>query len=392
MIWISLSSLVGSANHIYSFNSYESQFWMNILAASGPLMTLLFTIPMTVILNRSGLRVVLLIGISLTFSGSLLRLPATDSSFLYLLVLAQFLNASAYPFVFSSTSRLAAVWFPIQEQGFATAMGALAQNFGSTLAYALAVIVRSINDEAVSLIRIYQIEAMLSGITFVAMFFLFKKDPSLKSEMELEELSTSRQKTRLLMFICLSDRKFVLSALASSISVSLWIQWTSSFELILGPQGIKDTSSSTIAFVSTLVGIIGGIIGNGFIHVDKSPLELILAVSSMIASGAGLWFEFASLSADIMPLYISSCIVGVSSGIAFPLMYQHAAHITSPLPEGISSGILTIFTNILFSVFLLVFALSSTTETVLSIMHSIAWLFAGILYLFLWRAKAGISI
>ena len=91
--------------------------------------------PSIVALDQGGLKLAVLIGISLTTIGLVLRI-FIDQSFTWVLI-GQTLMAFGQPFTYNAPAKLSTNWFSYQERAIATMIGTSANILGVTLGFLL---------------------------------------------------------------------------------------------------------------------------------------------------------------------------------------------------------------------------------------------------------------
>ena len=135
---------------IYAVDSNAVQLMLNW----GPIAFLIFALPYAYWMDRpGGMRGSVLSSVVLVVLGAVLRLLATSSSQLSVVLLhvSYFSNAAAGPVSMAAVSKLAENWFPLSERATATALAAEANVLGTAAAFVLGPLFCTSSDPAVAL-------------------------------------------------------------------------------------------------------------------------------------------------------------------------------------------------------------------------------------------------
>ncbi|XP_063413820.1 solute carrier family 49 member 4-like isoform X2 [Mytilus trossulus] len=109
-----------------------------LLAAWGPISSILSTLPFIWLIEKKGIRVASLLATFLVLLGAVVRCLTTDPSFVtWTSNIGQFLNGLGGPIAFGAPPVLSALWFPANERTTATALNSVLSSLGPGLAFIL---------------------------------------------------------------------------------------------------------------------------------------------------------------------------------------------------------------------------------------------------------------
>eukprot|EP00937_MAST-01D_sp_MAST-1D-sp2_P004009 g4009.t1 len=309
------------------------------------------------------------LGAALTFSAALLRtIPSWAGSArhaIWLLHLAQILNAAAGPLCMGTESRLACMWFAEDERTTATAIAVTSNAVGTTVGFLLGPgIVKTAGD----LPTLLFVELAMGAVPFVcALVYLPKRPrhfPSAAAE-ALDDASMAggaaadpgapRRPTFLEgLMETLRNRHYLVLVLAAGIMAGVSAAWQSLFQDILNPIGYSDSTVGYLGFANGLAGNVGsvtvGYLSDTYFR-RRFKRSIIWLLGLLLLST--LWFTLslpafgqpAVLPRTLGSLFVACILAGVANSSMSPLFYELCAELTYPVSEGTSAGFLALIWN-----------------------------------------------
>lgn len=174
MIWTLPGALTNTYESVYGLSGDTISLLLNY----GPILYLVVLVPVSLHLDRHGIRGQTLLAIALVCVANALRLFANDASpaSVALLHVSFILNASAGPAAMGIPSKLAADWFPPEERTLACAIAALGNSSGALILY-LAIAAAFPNPTRADNFGLNVFLAVLSAINGVAAVLYFPSHP-----------------------------------------------------------------------------------------------------------------------------------------------------------------------------------------------------------------------
>eukprot|EP00298_Acanthocystis_sp_HF-20_P017013 c21649_g3_i3.p1 GENE.c21649_g3_i3~~c21649_g3_i3.p1 ORF type:complete len:459 (+),score=175.57 c21649_g3_i3:32-1408(+) len=367
LFWITFSPISDLTETYFQISTAQVEFILNL----GPIVFIPSIIPM-LWFSKKGLRWSVLTSLSVQlaccvlrcipcfFPSELVRSHGANNDYgVAIIYIGHALNAFAGPFVMASPSQVSQTWFGDGERTMATAIGSLANGFGSAAGFILSpLLVPSGQPDQIPLLL--YIHTILALIPFILAIFFFPNrpdhPPSLSAQRTLENEKFTSETTSPITFLIelkngLINKELMLLCGAGGFFSGVFNGWTGIISDIVDPVGYTDTDAGWFGFSSTIGSIIGGLIagylGDKYFQRNfKSLLIWILCLSNIFF----IWFTLSLPSAlwsdSILPqnkslLMVSITGAGFFLGCTSPLFLEYAVELTYPLPETTSAVFLT---------------------------------------------------
>ncbi|KAL6068118.1 MFS domain-containing protein [Balamuthia mandrillaris] len=327
-----------------------------------------------------------LVGAAVDLVGAAIRCGARGPDTFFLVIIGQALNAAVGPIVMAIPPKLSAVWFPPRQRTTATAISGLANILGTTVGFLMGLFVKNSADV---LLLVY-VQSGLSAFVALLIFIYFPAQPPsppspssitttssstsstiFSSTTETEEevanvnlspgdkhnkkanevITKGRKKMSLMrsLWKLLCNPNYVLLVLVGGLSGGIYNSWSA----LLGPLGYSQNEAAWLGAITTLAGIVSGVVVSKLAdHIRHFKLILILMMAATALSLT--WFtgmvnlhdRWHWLSDNFYLIATSVLLTGLFYNSTLPFFYEMAVEITYPVPEGTSSGILTLINNL----------------------------------------------
>lgn len=300
-----------------------------------------------VLSTPNGLRLNILAGLALTLLGAVLRLLATNGSgaSIALLHASNIANAFAGPPAMGSVSTLAEAWFPANERGVATAIGAEIVLFGQ----ALAMVVGPLMTPERTWAQLEAFNFMMAGLValpLIAAVIYFPSHPpippshsALVHKVERVTCATFASTVKLLF----SLKNFLVMGLAYGLSSGMNSSWGGTVVLILQNQGVDPTTAGWVALFAIAGGLlVGPILGFAVDRLRNHKAVIVVALSlsflcftwfTVLVSGALPSVSVAATS-GLVQVFIAAGLAGTLANAAVPIIFEQAVECSYPVPEG----------------------------------------------------------
>ncbi|XP_060784726.1 solute carrier family 49 member 4 [Neoarius graeffei] len=369
MVWNTWGPIQNSAKHAFGFSATD----IAVLVIWGPVgffPWLLFVW----LMDKKGLRASLLLTVFFMVLGSALRsIPLSNLQLRrWLIHGGQLLNGLAGPTLMSAGPLLSTTWFAPDQRATATAVASLVGYLGAACSFLigpLAVpapndtqIVNSITQWDPGHIRdriqfVLYTELGMIVVLFAVVLLHFPSRPPVPPS-----IAAASQRLSYRSSICrlLSNMRFLMIALAYSVPTGVVAGWSGVLDMILTPIEVSQVDAGWIGFWSILGGCVFGIAMARFADSIRGMLKLIAVLMLAGASLAATWFTLTCLTrlthlpSTKATLYTSCILVGIFINSSIPIFFELFIETVYPVPEGITCGVVTFFSN-LFTGLLLFF-------------------------------------
>ena len=323
--------------------------------------------PSIVALDQGGLKLAVLIGISLTTIGLVLRI-FIDHSFTWVLI-GQTLMAFGQPFTYNAPAKLSTNWFSYQERAIATMVGTSANILGITLGFLLPSLF--IDDYVAD--TEYTVEekltyksqtrtmliafAIFSVCILMLIIFFFKEKPPTPPPADPEEKQQQVEILSLwkgLRVLGSGDSRAVDYKITLVVGTLLLGTLANGYAALIGqfmlPFGIDDVSFVSWAGVAYNVGgLIGQVIASFLVCMWPKSLQLvflIIAATSLLTFG---YFFLATLVASKANIILACVLVGIANLPVYTVSYELVVQQTLSLGvgEGLSCGLINLLSNMI---------------------------------------------
>lgn len=312
-------------------NLHIAAMSVGLLTLVFPLVQVLLTIPAGIIIDRKGFKYG--VGIGVVFTGVFAMLRLVSPGTYLMLLISQIGISIGQPFVLNGVTKLAATWFPKEQEATAVGLGSLALFIGMMVALgATPIVVEAIGFQ--TMILMYG----LTGIVGVVLFYtLVKPEPPVPALGEEERVSDWGGIKRILKI-----RDFVILGFIALIGIGVFNGLATWLEKILNElHQIPMTDAGTISAMLILSGMLGCIIIPVVSDRVKRRKPFLL-----LASGVGvIGVVFLILAKGFVLNLANGIMLGFFLISALPIMLTMSREITGARFAGISVGYLQLLGN-----------------------------------------------
>ncbi|XP_056611732.1 solute carrier family 49 member 4 [Triplophysa dalaica] len=361
LVWNTWGPIQNSAKHVFEFSSTD----IAVLVMWGPVGFLPWLLFIW-LMDKKGLRASLLLSALFMVLGTAIRcVPLKDLHYRrWLIHGGQLLNGLAGPTIMSAGPLLSTTWFGPDQRATATAIASLIGYLGSAGAFLIGPLVVPAPNEthiASGTIHLDQnhikdriqfvlySEFGMIAVLFVAVLFYFPSRPPIPPS-----VAAASQRLSYRSSICrlLSNRRFLMIALAYSVPTGVVAGWAGVLDMILTPAKVNQVDAGWIGFWSIVGGCVFGVAMARFADSIRGMLKLILVLMFAGASLAATWFTLTCLSrlthlpSTKATLYASCILVGIFINSSVPIFLELLIETVYPVPEGITCGVVTFLSNL----------------------------------------------
>ncbi len=326
ILWISYAPVTSLAAQVYGVSDLE----IGLLAMSFMLAFIPFSIPASWVIDTSGFRFGVGIGVILMSIGGLLRgFAGTDYT---IVLLATFAIAVAQPFLLNAWTKVPANWFAVEERATAVGLVTLANLVGT----AIGMVLTPVLSETLALPTIQLVYGGVTAFSAV-LFLIFAREkpptPPCAPDQAVRALMLDGLKH------ALRSRMFLLVLLVSFVGLGIFNGINTWIEGIVRLRGFASTDAGTLGALMLVGGVIGAVIIPALSDRQrKRQRYLLLGIALTIPGVIGLTF-----ATEFWLLLVSAFALGFFLVSTMPIAMQYAAEITYPTPEGTSNGLIQLF-------------------------------------------------
>lgn len=329
ILWIAYAPITGLAAEFYGVTDFK----IGLLAMTFMIVFIPLSIPVSWAIDTIGFRRAVSLGAVLMGVFGVLRGLAGDN---YNLVLISTIGiAAAQPFLLNAWTKVAALWFGLEERATAVGLVTLANLVGAAIGMVLTpLLIVNMSISAVQLIY--------GGVTaFSSLLFL-----ALAREKPATPPCPPGQEDRALMLDglkhALKIREFWLYLAAFFVALGIYNGVSTWVENIIRPRGFSPTDAGTLGALMVAGGVLGAVVLPPISdRVHKRQVFILAGFVGAIPAVIGITY-----AAQAWLLFVSGFALGFTLVSVAPIGMQYAAEITYPTPEGTSTGLIQLFGQI----------------------------------------------
>lgn len=324
-LWICFAPIIGVAAALYRVSDLQ----IGLIAMSFMIVYVPVSIPASWLIDRLGIRRAVGAGAVLAGAFGLLR-GASGASYGWVLVWTVGI-AATQPLLLNSITTVAARWFPVSERATATGLALIANFLGTGIGQVAS---PPLTEQlgVPGMLLVFGGGAAVAGAAFVLLVRDAPPTPPCPPGDDARALVLDRLGPVVRMPAMWSLLAVSLIGQGIFTGVATWI------EDIVRPSGITPEQAGTLGgllLAGAIVGAIGFSLASDRLRRRKPFLLLGMCCAAPSVAGAAWATSYAGYAAAFVALGIF--LIG-----AAPILFQYAAEITVPAPEGTSSGLLNL--------------------------------------------------
>ncbi|KAF5296872.1 hypothetical protein FQA39_LY12390 [Lamprigera yunnana] len=321
-----------------------------------------FIFPGSYMLDKLGLRVAVLIGMTGTCLGTWVKVASVAPDRFWVGFLGQTIIALSQVFILSVPARLAAVWFGPNQVSSACSIGVFGNQIGIAIGFLIPPLIVSGNGItgikehdfyimfisygiATSLILLlvifckYCVSRFILGNTKILVFKKEPPTPPSHAQVQIQPVEGSNTKFLDSIKKLLINRSYMLLLISYGINVGIFYAISTLLnQIILKHYPGGEIDAGRIGLLIVLAGMVGSIVCGIILDKFHRFKETTLAVYAFSLIGM-IVFTF-TLDSGIEVVYVTSALLGFFMTGLLPVGFELAAELTYPEPEGTSAGLL----------------------------------------------------
>ncbi len=375
IFWLTFSAISPEAVEFYHTSALSIAF----LSMSYMIVYILMMIPASLLADEKGLRASFILGSVITAVFGMVRAYCGNS--FTLVILSQIGLAVAQPFLVNPITKLAAVWFPVNERATASGIASIAGYIGIIIAMvATPALFRDFS--MMGMLKIYGFISVASALLVVV---LLKEKPKLPagprgdvddnfSLHKVPELRKNRNFVNLLfvVFIALGAFNALLTCITD----------------MLSPRSISIDQSGLIGGFIIVAGLLGGIV-IPLLSDKLRKRRIFLTVSILFALIGMVGLSYVN---NYIALLVFAGITGFFLMGVGPMVFQYGTEIAYPAPEGTAYGLLMGSGQVSGIVFILLLYLLRASDGLMTMPLTLLMVLMAVAFIVSLRVKESLLI
>ncbi|GIY21229.1 feline leukemia virus subgroup C receptor-related protein 1 [Caerostris darwini] len=347
--WIEYSIISNIISYYYQVPNYAVS-WTSIIYS---VLYLILIVPSNWILEKKGLRFIVLLGSFFTCLGSWIKCCSLIPSRLgfAITMVGQSIVAANDVFILGIPSHLAGVWFGADEQCRACAVGVFGNQLGIALGFLLPplIVPNSSNNDDIErgLTILYYSLAVINSVIFIFIVFFFKKKPPHPPSIAQAAVLSgdSRSSYWASMGKLCKNFNFMLLLVTYGIVVGVFYAISTFLnEIILFYNKGEEESVGLMGLIIVVAGMIGSVVCG--VILDKTHRYKQVTLSVYVLSVLAMVAFTLVLPFGLLPMFFVSSLLGFFMIGYLPIGFEFAAELTYPEAEANSAGLLNVSANI----------------------------------------------
>lgn len=323
MFWLTFSAIAPEAASYY----HTSALCIAFLSMSYMIVYIVLTIPASMLVDRKGLRESFVLGAVVTAVFGVLR--GIFSYSFVLVVIAQIGMAVAQPFLLNPITKLAAVWFPVNERATVSGIASIAGYIGIIVA----MVATPVLYHAYSMYEMLKILGYISVASAVLVIVFLKEKPKVPAgpRGNVNDQFSFKESS-----VLWENKNFIWLLAIVFIALGVFNALLTCLSDMLGARGFSTDKSGLLGGVIIVAGLCGAVVIP--VLSDKIKKRRVFITVSVVCSLFGIaGLTYLNVYALLV---ISSALAGFFLMGAGPLIFQFGTEIAYPVPEGTSYGLL----------------------------------------------------
>lgn len=349
--WIHLNII---ANIIVSYynaslpvDEYQRELTVDWLSMVYMLAYIPLIFPASWLLDRKGLRTVIISGTLLNCIGAWLKCISASPDRFWLLMIAQTICGIAQVFVLEVPPRLAAVWFGPNEVSTATSIGVFGNQVGVAIGFLVPPVIVTDNgvveDVGRDLSHMFYGTAGVTTALFLLCLVGFQKQPPQppsRAQMLAVQAASESENYLHSLFRLIKNWGYTLLMITYGMNTGCYYAISTLLNTVVlqyFPGHQKEAGELGLTII--LAGVAGAVVAGMWLDKTKMFKSTTLMMY-LLSMGGMIAFTFTLDLGKIWILFLSAGALGFFMTGYLPVGFEFAVEITFPEPEGTSSGLM----------------------------------------------------
>uniref|UniRef100_A0A8C6WL30 Choline/ethanolamine transporter FLVCR1 n=1 Tax=Neogobius melanostomus TaxID=47308 RepID=A0A8C6WL30_9GOBI len=331
-MWLQYSIISNIFMHFYSIDSLAID-WLSMIYF---LTYIPFILPVTWMLDKRGLRDIVVVGAAFNCIGAWIKTGTADPQMFPMTFFGQFVCSVATVFLLGIPSRLASIWFGQQEVSTACSIGVL----GNEVLIHIFIICKV---ESVLHVMSILNNALISTLNFYVCFLVFQDQPKLppsQAQAQARSIDPDEYSYKASILRLLKNKPFMLLVVSYGLNVGCFYSISTLLNrMIIEYYPGEEVNAGRIGLTIVIAGMVGSLICGIWLDKTKTYKQTSLAVYIFTLIGM-LVFAFTLNIGHLWVVFVTGGVLGFFMTGYLPLGFEFAVELTFPESEGTSSGLL----------------------------------------------------
>ncbi|XP_042357308.1 feline leukemia virus subgroup C receptor-related protein 2 isoform X2 [Plectropomus leopardus] len=304
-------------------------------------------LPVMWLLDKRGLRDVLMVGAAFNCIGAWIKTGTADPNMFTLTFVGQFVCSVGTVFILGIPSRLASLWFGQQEVSTACSIGVLGNQMGIAIGFLLPpILVPNVDDmdELAHHIRVmFYISAGVATFIFILVVIVFQEKPEIppsQAQAQARSIPPEEYSYTASILRLLRNKPFMLLVVSYGLNVGCFYSISTLLNrMIIDHYPGEEVNAGRIGLTIVIAGMAGSLICGIWLDKTKTYKQTTLAVYLLSLIGM-LVYTFTLNLGHLWLVFITAGVLGFFMTGYLPLGFEFAVELTFPESEGTSSGLL----------------------------------------------------
>ncbi|XP_026212393.1 feline leukemia virus subgroup C receptor-related protein 2 isoform X1 [Anabas testudineus] len=304
-------------------------------------------LPVMWVLDKRGMRDVVVVGSALNCIGAWIKTSTANPSMFSMALLGQFVCSVATVYILSIPSKLASLWFGLQEVSTACSIGVLGNQMGIAIGFLIPPIlvpnVDDINELAYHIRIMFYISAGVATLIFILVIIVFQEKPELpptQAQAQARDIPPEQYSYTASILRLLCNKPFMLLVVSYGLNVGCFYAVSTLLNrMIIEHYPGEEVNAGRIGLTIVIAGMVGSLICGIWLDKTKTYKQTTLVVYLLSLIGM-LVYAFTLNLGHLWVVFITGGILGFFMTGYLPLGFEYAVELTYPESEGTSSGLL----------------------------------------------------
>ncbi|XP_029633167.1 feline leukemia virus subgroup C receptor-related protein 2 isoform X2 [Octopus sinensis] len=349
--WIHLNIVANIIETYYNASlptdEYQRELAVDWLSMVYMLAYIPLIFPASWLLDRKGLRVIIICGTLLNCVGAWLKCISASPDRFWLLMIAQTICGIAQIFVLEVPPRLAAVWFGPNEVSTATSIGVFGNQVGVAIGFLVPPVIITesgvVEEIGQDLSHMFYGTAGVTTALFLLCLVGFQKqppEPPSRAQMLALQAGLGTDNYLVTLFRLLKNWSYTLLMVTYGMNTGSYYAISTLLNTVVlkyFPGYQKEVGEIGLTIIISGVG--GSIVAGLWLDKTKTFKSTTLMMY-LLSLGGMIAFTFTLDLNKIWVIFISAGVLGFFMTGYLPVGFEFAVEITFPEPEGTSSGLM----------------------------------------------------
>uniref|UniRef100_A0A3Q3J248 Major facilitator superfamily (MFS) profile domain-containing protein n=1 Tax=Monopterus albus TaxID=43700 RepID=A0A3Q3J248_MONAL len=317
-------------------------------------------LPGTWLLDKWGMRVMLVLGSALNCIGAWIKTSTAKPDMFALTFFGQFVCSVSAVDTLGIPSRLASLWFGENEVSTACSIGVMGSQLGIAIGFLIPPILvpnlDDVNELAYHIRIMFFISAGVTTFIFILVVIMFKEKPEIPptlAQAHARSIPPNEYSYMASILRLLRNKPFMLLVVSYGLNVGCFYAVSTLLNrMIITHYPDEEVNAGRIGLTIVIAGMVGSLICGLWLDKTKTYKQTTLVVYLLSLIGM-LVYAFTLSLGHLWVVFVTAGVLGFFMTGYLPLGFEFGVELTYPESEGTSSGLLNCSAQIFGIIFTL---------------------------------------